>query len=299
MNRQHALTGVLFLVCFFFTLSACPVMAAPVYPGDPNYWRLVYPDDPYWRLETRGSGGNGIISADNPRSGNASLKLTTGGNLEDWAFYSRYANPSDPLSGSWGLLSDITDLAFDWYRETPLDDHIGDFNPWNLQTPVLRLLVRDQVESTAYFSELVWEKYYTEPNAIPIGQWVEQDLSSENFWRYVMLEGYTVGSGANMENFTPNPLMALSHGSWARSQTMDLPYSVAAVVYGLSVGVGSNWPGPYTGFVDNIFLAFGDEAAIRDNFEVPVPEPATFLLLGIGLTVFGIGRMRWSKKRKS
>ena len=274
MNKKYYNLAGIALICLLL------VVASPVGA------EYVYPDNTDWSLDTRNSSGNAVISGDNPRSGNGSLQLTTSGDYYDWAFYSTYAG--DTATDSWGSLSEISALSFDWFRETELSaDHVN-WDPWNLQTPVLRLLVRDTLKSGAtVYSELVWEKYYTwDGDDMEINEWVEQDLSKQNFWRYINTE-YTDSDGDDVAFYDTITLSALSYSNW------DL-YFENAVVYGLSVGVGSAWPGPYTGYVDNVRLAFNDKTVIDANFELPapVPEPATLLLLGSGMAVFGMQRRR-------
>lgn len=130
-------------------------------------------------------GGGAVISGENPRKGNTpqspgngSLALSINGvntsngdyYLGDWAFYSRYA---DNQSAGWGLLSDINAISFDWYRDSlgGITDKYG--APWLAQTPVLRLLIKDGDT----ISELVWEKYYTDPNTLndenKLNTWIE------------------------------------------------------------------------------------------------------------------------------
>ena len=121
---------------------------------------LVYPNDPFWTFDHRNSAGTAVISKEKPRGyyddnndwvdGNASLALTTSGSGDDWAFYTRYAGDTGHNwdgSSSYGYLSAIYDLSFDWYRvNLPVNN--PDYNdpywggPWRAQTPVLRLLIQ-------------------------------------------------------------------------------------------------------------------------------------------------------------
>jgi len=258
---------------------------------------IIYPNDLRWSVDRR-VGGNASITAENPRSGNefvesglvgnASLALTTTGDLYDWAFYARSLDNTGR-----GLLSYINALSFDWFRKTAQDINLSG-DPWNVQTPVLRLLINDR----GIISELVWERYYTDSNpaSMTIGAWVEQDLMNQNFWQHIFNVGYRLNTGNIQPEYDHKiPLMAIQTSSWALSDY----YTDAATVYGLSVGVGSNWPYPYSGFADNIFLSFDNSngIVISDNFELPapVPEPSTLLLLISGMAILTAGR-RWSIK---
>jgi hypothetical protein len=294
-NTYHSViaTGIA-MICFSLLMASTVSATNIIYPGNPN-----------WSFDARGSAGEAYISADKPRSGNASLALTTSGSLNDWAFYTRYAD------SYYGHLSDIDALSFDWLRgsNTVIPDGMVSWDPWLVQTPVLRLLIRDNILADngdiagTFTSELVWEKYYTDTNNnfknMIIGDWVDQNLIGQNFWRHLIsIEGYTLDTGVNISPYTHNELlMASSTLDWALNGEVAYQYTSDAVVYGLSVGVGSMWPAQYYGYVDNILLAFnGEEPVINDNFELPVPEPATFLLFGTGIGIMALGR-RMRKKR--
>lgn len=239
---------------------------------------LIYPGDPRWEAGTRGSAGTVEITGANPRSGNGSLELQTTGALEDWAFFLHAAGARE--TASWGLLSALDRLAFDWYRETPV---AGDA-PWQAQTPVLRLHLRQGSFDAFTFSELVWEQYYTTEGPAETGAWVDQNLLAQNFWRYVEPGKYTIAGGTDQqEPFFPNPLLTHTPSGWSTFLAPE------AYIWGISLGVGSNWPLAYLGFVDNVRLGFaGRDLTVDANFEL-IPEPSTLLLLATGLLAF-LGR---------
>ncbi len=254
------------------------VSATDVYPGDPN-----------WVFNNMGSNGTAVISAANPRSGNASLALTTSGSPNDWAFYSTYAGGGSVWNGTsiFGSLSNIDQISFDWYRDdltvngqydysTYNEDYLG--GPWRAQTPVLRLLIEDD----GVISELVWEKWYTNSNPARTDTWVSQNLIDQNFWQHIIspYDAYTL-AGNTLSN-------------WA------LSYDNNAMVYGLSVGVGSAWYDKYSGDVDNVLLSFNNfpQPAVDANFELPIPEPSACWLLASGLSFLAAALWWWRKKKQ-
>lgn len=303
-NKLNVFITSLFLTALFLLCGAAYL----------NAEYLVYPDDPYWIPDVSNNAG-AEISPENPRNGNASLKLTTSGDLEDWAFYTRYsdevpgslswrdmadpetsswADMDNPIASSWGSLSEITALSFDWYRETGIDPLIDDFglvhwDPFFVQTPVLRLLVGESNGDSINYSELVWELWYNDQTTMEIGKWIEEDLLSQNFWRH-NFDDDTYSYLNDDDSIGYRPYDAIPDAK-------DISYWVGnydLYVYGLSVGVGSYWPAEFLGYADNVYLAFGDIVILNDNFElpVPVPEPSTLLLLFSGLTALLIKRRK-------
>lgn len=251
----------------------------------------IYPGDPRWNDDPVNSGATAVTTAANPYLGNASLELNLLGSLLDWGFYMRVAGA--PASSSWGLLSAVETLGFAWYRDQlPISSSVAPTDPFHVQSPVLRLLVRDMVDSEIVYSHLVWEYWYNQNTRAPgqgfaYGQWFEEDLTDQIFWRHLADPSdqllYTNGGCLNEEFAGRDALTLASISGWSAC------YSPTAVVWGIMVGTGSNWPDAFRGYADHVQLGFAgaNGLTVNDNFEFPpettVPEPATLFLLGSGL----------------
>jgi hypothetical protein len=261
---------------------------SPVYPGDPN-----------WFSQTVG-GATAQITGTQPRSGNGSLQLQTSGQLADWGYY---ISAGDPLTSSFGMLDQLSQASFDWLRVGV--NLNGADAPWLAQTPVFRLYVRQNLGNGAFqFSQLVWERYYNNGSPTPLDTWQSEDLLSQKFWR-VTLNGatrsYTRAGCAGGPLDPLFPLLTLTPLTWAGAGGCYDPLNT--FVYGVGVGVGSNWPRPYTGFADNVQLSFGPGGThIGANFELApqqtTPEPMSGLLVGGGLAAIGLWTRGYRRRRR-
>jgi hypothetical protein len=279
------LTGRVLLIAVFGVTA--PVAGAQ---------RIVTNGGP-WVPDTRGSSSFGLITGTNPRNGNGSLQLSLPGSLSDWSWWNLFAG--DPFqTAGWGLLSDVNRVGFDWYRV--LLPPTGDV-AWERQTPALRLYVRSGDPTAPEFAEVVWERYYNVGLPTPTDQWISEDLSSQLFWRFVTGEGYTISDCTNPSSITPGiPLKTATAPAWGSGANC---FPSDAIVYGIGVGLGSNWPHPYQGFVDNVQLGFAGntDLTVWDNFELVdssvTPEPATLMLVGSGLAGLGARALRRRRRR--
>lgn len=192
------------------------------------------------------------INTANPRSGNGSVLFQTSGGTAK-------ADITYAPGGAIGLLSELSNLSYDWYRDS------SSTNP-GAQAPSLRLFVSNGV-NTGY---LVWEPTYNGmPGNVTTDAWVSSDAydgGSGLFWGTGSLPG-----GAP-------PIAGLKSMSQWKS---DLD---GYIVYAVNSGVGSGWNGDFLGAVDNITYGFNGES-VTTNFEV-VPEPSS---IAMGLIAGGLG----------
>ncbi|MGH7562060.1 MAG: PEP-CTERM sorting domain-containing protein [Gemmatimonadales bacterium] len=267
---------------------------------------IIQPGDPRWLADfnvypSEVNHATVDITATNPRSGTGSLELTTSGSLFDWAFFKRTE------AESWGLLSDVNCLAFEWYRAPyvlPPDAPSSlTAETWQEQTPVMRVLVRDLVGGEWLVSHLVWERWYNTRDVLaptPTGVWNFESMTSQLFWRH--FDGgltYTNAGCFNSGFINSSQLQTYSLDGWVQNC-----YSSSAHVFGVMIGVGSMWPGEYQAWLDNVQLAFAGQQGytLEDNFDFAgpptvVPEPATVALVATGIA--GLGLAGFIRRRRS
>jgi hypothetical protein len=266
-------------------------------------------------------GGYAQVTTNNPRTGfggygSGSLELqvqgasvTNGSN--EWAFWYRFAGGASyeySTAASYGQLSQLSSLSFDWFRTSdPTWNSSTPSADWPYKTPVMRLrLLETDVTGATFESELVWEGWYNQslfPNGTPVDQWVTtSNMQNQKFW-YMRPPG-TASVGVDVGNCTFKDVSAWEGGvpgSTIQQLLGGTSPCIAsnALVTGVAVGVGSRWPLPWHGYVDNIQMGFGTGSnqyqALNTNFDlVPttVPEPSTWALMLTGLAAVGYAARR-------
>ncbi|MEM7676187.1 MAG: hypothetical protein AAF449_09315, partial [Myxococcota bacterium] len=105
---------------------------------------------------------------------------------------------------------------------------------------------------------LIWEPVYngyaTGPNdSFPADTWIYARIDGDFFWRTPL---YIDGQRAPGSFCRDNPGECFVFNRTIKSWG----FGPRTVVFGLSIGVGSGWPGTYRGFVDDVALKIGQRS---------------------------------------
>jgi hypothetical protein len=215
------------------------------------------------------------INTVNPRSGNGSVQmsLTDGSGKADFAY-------------TWGFdstrtLGTLGALSYDWYRSS------GGTSATHLQ-PAMRLTYDADGDANTALDRgyLIWEQVYN-GGGLVLDTWNSSNILAGNFWQRQFSPGTNVDNYITLQEWM----------SAARPATSDL-LSANSAILGIEFGIGSGWGGSFNGFVDNVTVGFNGNSTTF-NFEAAqaaeVPEPASALLVGMGLLGFAAARRRKSK----
>lgn len=246
-----------------------------------------------WYTEIQGN-GNATVTGAKPRYGFGdvgfgSLQMHTTGKMEDWVFAYRYADTN------WGALSNLTSLSFDWFRSSNPNwdadvtkDGIQLYD-WKYKSPAFRVFLDDN-------TEIVWESYFNRPidnDLSYVDSWQTSEMINGNFW-YRNAEGYSLSANP----CSTNELPVWGGGVQALTISQIVSCYGDKQVMGVGVGLGSQWPYAYKGFVDNVKVSSGGTEVLNTNFDrlpsTTVPEPSTYLMMIVGLV--GLGMVSRRKK---
>lgn len=236
-----------------------------------NQWyvanlRTLGGGNPLWTSVTTGA-----ITSTNPRSGNGSVEMsqTDGSGKVDFVYNWGFVNGR--------TLGQLDALSFDSYRSS------SSTAAPHLQ-PAMRLAYDADGNSATAGDQgyLIWEPIYN-GGATSVDSWNVNNIFGDNFWQ--RQPGYTV------EKFD----MTLNEWINGVDPADADQLNADSAILGIEFGIGSGWAGTFTGFVDNVTFGF-DGASTTFNFETAaaadVPEPASALLVGLGLLGFAAARRR-------
>jgi len=276
-------------------LASALLMIAPTAAAQVVSQQNLVQQDLGWYTNIQGN-GNATVTGAKPRYGIGdvgfgSLQLHTTGKMEDWVFAYRYADTN------WGSLSQLTSLSFDWFRSTNPNwdadvtkDGIQLYD-WKYKSPAFRVFLSDN-------TEIVWENYFNRPidnNLDYVDDWQTSEMINGNFW-YRNADGYSL----NTTPCTTNQMPVWGGNVQALSISQIVECYGDRQVIGVGVGLGSQWPYQYKGFVDNVIVTSNGTQVLNTNFDhkgVPsttVPEPSTYAMMLVGLV--GIGMVSRRKK---
>ncbi len=242
----------------------------------------VLPGDPSWVSFGNSGGGSTAIEATTVIDGDGSLRVrgdrTRFGTFSDIDF-------TDGVD-SFGLLSDVTALSFQW---SVTSEGAGVVTA---QAPALRLNVFDPGSGRTH--EIIWEDG---EQAAPDRQFVAGTGSLNTAYT-----GDFFGTDASRVYAITSPFSTFGRGLYDGGGTLiagsnaaqdfsaivnDYNLSANSVVFGVTIGVGSS-VGDFDGYADTVRLAFGSGFDTTWNFAVPAPGAAALF----GLSALAAVRRR-------
>ncbi len=163
-------------------------------------------------------------------------------------------------------LGTLSQLSYAWYRDA-MSTTTAHF------TPVLRLNFYDDGGTPGAVNAaddvlgvLVWEGVYNGFTTPPTDTWKFTDTIEQNFWAFVSFN--PSGTTGVIQNF--NATLTDWQNGAVTGQGGDpiITLSANTFITGINVGVGSGWGNSFTGYVDTVRVAFGNQDDQLFNFEV-------------------------------
>lgn len=264
--------------------SAQTIITSPgvvTHSGAPRYSDPVVPGA-WLRENVGGAGATASVGINNayPRNGNGSayMAFTQAPGTSSGKADFEYLFTRSPIA-----LSDVNGASFDVLRA-------GSSTVAAYQNPALRFYV-DADGNTATTTDrgyLIWEGVNNGQMSLPADTWVTNTIGgSSNLWFRQFTGGFNDYSASGIGR----SLASYQAGGYTPTGGATVVLNGNSVIYGLSTGIGSGWTpgGSWEGAVDDVTLDWANDE-MSFNFETaatPVPEPATFALLGGGLLAIG------------